>query len=433
MGSCLGTDAGRVKMRAYERFLKYTKYPTQSSEGTGKTPSTDKQLKLAEALVKEMKEMGIEDARVDGFGYVYATLPSNTDKKTNTIGLIAHMDTSPDAPDENVKARVVKYKGGDILLNGEKDIYMRLADYPYLISYAGEELIVTDGTTLLGADDKAGIAEIMTAVKTLIDTSAPHGTVKIAFTPDEEIGEGADHFDVKGFGADYAYTVDGGALGELEYENFNAASARVKVRGVSIHPGSAKGKMKNAARIAVEFDGLLPKTELPELTEGYEGFHHMVGMRGEIEDAELVYIIRDHDRRAFEKKKKGFLKAAKRLNEKYGDELVTVELRDSYYNMKEKIEDNMFTVDRAKSAMEAVGITPIVNPIRGGTDGARLSFMGLPCPNLCTGGMNYHSRFEFVSVQAMDKVTELLVRICTDAVNEGYVEVTHGKKKIIKV
>ena len=416
------------KVRAYERFLKYVSFPTGSEENTGKTPSTDKQLKLAKELVKELREMGIEDARVDSFGYVYASLPANTDKKTNTIGLIAHMDTSPDAPDEIIKPRVVKYKGGDILLNGEKNIYMRVSDYPYLLSFAGEELIVTDGTTLLGADDKAGIAEIMTALGSLINSGAPHGAIKIAFTPDEEIGEGADHFDVEGFGADYAYTVDGGSLGELEYENFNAASARVRVRGVSIHPGSAKDKMKNAARIAVEFDGLLPKNELPELTEGYEGFHHMVDMRGEIEEAELVYIIRDHDKRLFEKKKKDFKKAEKKLNEKYGGDYVTVELRDSYYNMKEIIEENMFTVDRARAAMEAVGITPIVNPIRGGTDGARLSFMGLPCPNLCTGGMNYHSRFEFVSVEAMDKITELIVRILTDAVEQGYAPVSVGKK-----
>ncbi len=412
--------AERIDMRAYERFLKYAVMPTMSDETTGRTPSTDKQLKLASLLVKELLQIGLSDARVDDWGYVYATLPKNTDKKVNTIGLIAHMDTSPDAPDEDIKPRVVDYKGGDILLNGEKDIYLKVSSYPYLISYAGQKLIVSDGTTLIGADDKAGIAEIITALERIITENLPHGDIKIAFTPDEEIGEGADHFDVESFAADYAYTVDGGALGELEYENFNAASAKVTVNGVSIHPGSAKGRMKNAARIAAEFDSQLPKDELPELTEGYEGFHHLVGMRGEIESAELAYIIRDHDKAFFEKKKADFKRVEKKLNKKYGEGTVVLELKDSYYNMREKIEGNMFIVERARSAMQKLGVTPLIHPIRGGTDGARLSFMGLPTPNLCTGGENFHSRFEFISVSAMDKVTDILVVICTDAVDEGY-------------
>ena len=410
-------------MRAYERFLKYVKYPTMSSEETGTHPSTEKQLVLARELVKELSELGLSDVELDQWGYVYAKLPKNTDKVCNDIGFIAHMDTSSEASDENIKPMLVEYKGGDILLNPELGIYMKVEDYPYLNRYVGDTLIVTDGTTLLGADDKAGISEIMTALEQLIKSGAPHGNISIAFTPDEEIGEGADNFRVERFGADYAYTVDGGGLGELEYENFNAASCKVLVKGVSIHPGSAKDKMKNAARIAAEFDSLLPADEIPEKTEGYEGFHHLLSITGAIEEAKLVYIIRDHDRSKFEAKKEGFVKLANEMNARYGEGVVSLDIKDSYFNMLEKIEDNIFIVDRAREAMLSVGIDPIVVPIRGGTDGARLSFMGLPCPNLCTGGNNFHSRFEFASVESMDKITELIVKICENAVNSDKMSV----------
>ena len=412
-------------MRAYERFLKYVSYPTMSSEETGTHPSTAKQLVLAKELVKELEELGLVNVELDEWGYVYAELPANTDTVCNNIGFIAHMDTSNEAADENIKARLVEYKGGDILLNPEKDICLKVSDYPYVEDHKGETLIVTDGTTLLGADDKAGISEIMTALEKLIKENVPHGKISVAFTPDEEIGEGADNFRVERFGAEYAYTVDGGALGELEYENFNAASARVEIAGVSIHPGSAKDRMKNAARIAAEFDACLPQNEIPEKTEGYEGFHHLLSINGGIEEASLVYIIRDHDRAKFEAKKQGFEALAKDMNAKYGEGTVKLTLRDSYFNMREKIADNLFVVDRAKDAMLSLGIEPIVTPIRGGTDGARLSFMGLPCPNLCTGGANFHSRFEYASVDSMDKITDLLVKIATD--------VAKAEKKTVKV
>lgn len=401
-------------MRAYERFLKYAAYPTMSSEETGTHPSTDKQLVLARVLADELRELGLVDVELDKWGYVYAKLPSNTDAACNDIGFIAHMDTSSEASDENIKTSLVECTGDDIVLNRDKNIVMRVSDYPYLADYKGDTLIVSDGTTLIGADDKAGIAEIMTALEVLIRDNIPHGNISVAFTPDEEIGEGADNFRVDRFGAEYAYTVDGGRLGELEYENFNAASCKVQIVGRSIHPGSAKDKMKNAARIAAEFDSLLPKDEIPERTEGYEGFHHLLSISGATETATLVYIIRDHDMAKFEAKKRGFLELGETMNSKYGDGTVSVELRDSYFNMKEKIEDNLFVVDRAKAAMLALGIKPIVVPIRGGTDGARLSFMGLPCPNLCTGGENFHSRFEFVSVESMDKITDLIIKICED-------------------
>ena len=410
-------------MRAYERFLKYALYPTMSSEQTGTHPSTEKQLALARALRDELSAMGLCDVELDEWGYVYAKLPSNTDSECNDIGFIAHMDTSSEASDENIKPFLVKCEGEDILLNEEKNIVMKVSDYPYLADYKGDTLIVSDGTTLIGADDKAGIAEIMTALERLIKENIPHGNISVAFTPDEEIGEGADNFRVDRFGADYAYTVDGGRLGELEYENFNAASCKVEVSGVSIHPGSAKDKMKNAARIAAEFDSLLPSSEIPERTEGYEGFHHLLSISGATETAKLVYIIRDHDREQFEAKKQGFRELAKSMNAKYGEGTVRVDINDSYFNMKEKIEDNLFVVERAKEAMLSLGISPIVVPIRGGTDGARLSFMGLPCPNLCTGGENFHSRFEFVSVESMDKITDLVVKICADAAKAGKITV----------
>lgn len=412
-------------MRAYERFLKYAAYPTMSSEETGTHPSTAKQLVLARELVCELKALGLDNVEVDEWGYVYAELPSNTDTVCNDIGFIAHMDTSSEASDENIKTQIVKYGGGDILLNKEKDIWLKVSDYPYVEEHKGQTLIVSDGTTLIGADDKAGIAEIMTALEVLISSGAPHGKISVAFTPDEEIGEGADNFRVDRFGAEYAYTVDGGGIGELEYENFNAASCKVDIKGVSIHPGSAKDRMKNAARIAAEFDSRLPMDEIPEKTEGYEGFHHLLSISGATEEARLVYIIRDHDREKFEEKKRTFAALGETMNAEYGEGTVDVQIKDSYYNMREKVEDNLFVVERAKDAMLSLGIEPIVVPIRGGTDGARLSFMGLPCPNLCTGGANFHSRFEYVCVEDMDKITELLVKIATDTAK--------SEKKAVKV
>ncbi len=406
-------------MKAYERFLKYVAYPTMSDSASETVPSTAKQLVLAAALKEELIALGLADAKVDDCGYVYATLPANTDKEINTIGLIAHMDTSSEASDTDIKAAIVAYKGGDILLNEKENIVMTVADYPYLTKYEGQHLIVSDGTTLIGADDKAGIAEIMTAVEKIIDSGMEHGKICVAFTPDEEIGRGANHFDVAGFGADYAYTVDGGALGELEYENFNAAGAHIEIHGVSIHPGSAKDKMKNAALIACEFNALLPADEIPSKTEGYEGFHHLAGISGGIEHAELHYIIRDHDRAKFEEKKENFVAACAKINEIYGEGTAVMNLSDSYYNMKEKIEPHMYIIDRAKKAMTDVGVTPNVVPIRGGTDGARLSFMGLPCPNICTGGENFHSRFEFVSVEAMEKISDILVKLIENSVTDG--------------
>ena len=412
-------------MRAYERFLKYAAYPTMSSEETGTHPSTAKQLVLARELVCELKALGLDNVEVDEWGYVYAELPSNTDTVCNDIGFIAHMDTSSEASDENIKTQIVKYDGGDILLNKEKEIWLKVSDYPYVEEHKGQTLIVSDGTTLIGADDKAGIAEIMTALEMLISSGALHGKISVAFTPDEEIGEGADNFRVDRFGAEYAYTVDGGGIGELEYENFNAASCKVDIKGVSIHPGSAKDRMKNAARIAAEFDSRLPKDEIPEKTEGYEGFHHLLSISGATEEARLVYIIRDHDREKFEEKKRTFAALGETMNAEYGEGTVDVQIKDSYYNMREKVEDNLFVVERAKDAMLSLGIEPIVVPIRGGTDGARLSFMGLPCPNLCTGGANFHSRFEYVCVEDMDKITELLVKIATDTAK--------SEKKAVKV
>ncbi len=398
-------------MKTYERFLKYVSIPTMSEESSDTVPSSEKQLVLAKILRDELLTLGLSDARVDDKGYVYATLPSNIDRDVDAIGLIAHMDTSNEASDTDIHPALVSYRGGDIILNEEKNIVLSLRDYPYLEDYKGKHLIVTDGTTLLGGDDKAGIAEIMSALKKIIENHIPHGKICIGFTPDEEIGRGADYFDVKGFGADYAYTVDGGALGELEYENFNAASASVVVRGRAIHPGSAKNKMKNASAIACEFHAALPAGEVPERTEGYEGFHHLTDMTGSTEHAELHYIIRDHDRKKFEEKKKTFFAAQEALNKKWGAEAVSLEITDSYYNMKEKIEPHMYIVERAQKAMTDLGISPRIIPIRGGTDGARLSYMGLPCPNLCTGGANAHSRFEFVCLEDMETISDLLVKL----------------------
>lgn len=416
-----------------ERFLNYVSYDTESDETGESCPSTAKQLVLAEQLRQELIEMGAADVRVSEFGYVFARIPSTIGTaaadagdgaqmadsaagaagRTPVLGFIAHMDTSPALTGANVKPRIVHdYDGEDIVLNEEKQIVMKVADFPFLADLRGEDLIVTDGTTLLGADDKAGIAEIMTMAEHLLThPEIKHGDICIGFTPDEEIGRGADRFDVADFGADIAYTVDGGALGELEYENFNAASGKVTIHGASIHPGSAKLKMKNALLIGMEFQSLLPAFENPMYTEGYEGFYHLDGMSGSVEEAKMEYIIRDHDRAKFEEKKRFFADAAAFLNRKYGEGTVVCEIRDSYYNMKEKIEPCMYLIDNAEEAMRACGVEPIVVPIRGGTDGARLSYMGLPCPNLCTGGYNYHGKYEFIPAGALEKTTEILVEI----------------------
>ena len=394
-----------------ERFLKYVSFDTKSDEFSETCPSTDKQKLLGAALVEEMKEMGIADAFMDENGYVYGTVPG--DPSLLTIGLIAHMDTSPDASGENVKARIVEYHGGDVCLNEEKGIYLRESDYPSLKKHHGKHLIVTDGTTLLGADDKAGIAEIMTAAEFLLTARRNHATLKIGFTPDEEIGRGADLFDVKGFGADFAYTADGGAIGEIEYENFNAAGAKVTFHGLNIHPGSAKDKMVNSQYIAMEFQSLLPAHQKPESTEGYEGFIHLTDMEGEVEQSTLRYIIRDHDMTKFGEKKAVMTAAADFLNRKYGEGTVELAIRDSYFNMKKCIEPCMHIVQKAKQAMKDAGMEPREVPIRGGTDGARLSYEGLPCPNLCTGGENYHGRFEYIPVEDMEKCVQMLVNILT--------------------
>jgi tripeptide aminopeptidase len=393
-----------------ERFLKYVAYDTASSYEAGKMPSTEKQFKLGEELVRELHEIGLSNARLDEFGYVYASIPANTEN-CKSIGFIAHMDTSPDMSGKDVKPRIVRnYDGGDIRLNEEYTLSP--SEHPSLSNYIGQELIVTDGTTLLGADNKAGIAEIMALAEKLMKTpSIKHGKICIAFTPDEEVGNGAEKFDVKGFGADFAYTVDGGMLGELEYENFNAASAKVRFRGKGIHPGSAKNIMINACNTAMEFHSMLPAAERPEHTEGYEGFFHLTHIEGETEQALLKYIIRDHDAERFRRKKEQMELAAKFLNARYGEGTVTVELKDSYYNMKEKILPHMYIVDIAGKAMREAGVEPVAVPIRGGTDGARLSYMGLPCPNLCTGGHNFHGRYEYIPIQSMQKVCEILENI----------------------
>lgn len=395
-----------------ERFLRYVSFDTQSDEASTTCPSTEKQKLLGAALVEEMLSMGIGDARMDEFGYVYGTIPG--DPKLPTIGLIAHMDTSPDASGADVKAKIVEYTGEDICLNAEKGIFLRQSDYPNLKNHVGKHLIVTDGTTLLGADDKAGVAEIMTAAEQILKRGGRHATLKIGFTPDEEIGSGADHFDVKGFGADYAYTADGGPVGEIEYENFNAAGAEVLFHGRNIHPGSAKNAMVNSQYIAMEFQSLLPTHQRPEATEGYEGFFHLMDMKGEVELTRLRYIIRDHDMGKFEAKKAVMTAAADFLNAKYGPGTVELTIRDSYFNMKKCIEPVMYVVERAKKAMAAVGMNPREVPIRGGTDGARLSYEGLPCPNLCTGGENYHGRFEYIPVEDMELCVKMLVEILTN-------------------
>lgn len=395
-----------------ERFINYTKFDTQSAEGSDTTPSTAKQLIFAKYLKEELHAEGLKDIEMDGMGYIYATLPSNIKKETPTIGFIAHYDTALDASGANVKARVIKnYDGGDIELS--PGIISSPKKFPELLEHKGEDIIVTDGTTLLGADDKAGIAEIVQAMCYLRDhDEIKHGDIRVAFNPDEEIGMGAHHFDVERFGCQWAYTMDGGDIGNLEYENFNAAAAKVTIKGVSVHTGYAKGKMINASRLACEFNGYIPDTDIPENTEGYEGFYHLTNMETRCEEALLSYIIRDHDRKKFERRKAFVESVAKRMNEKYGEDTVVVETRDQYYNMKEKIDPDMYVIDIVLKAMQETGVTPKVKPIRGGTDGAQLSFKGLPCPNIFAGGVNFHGPYEFVSIQVMEKAMQVITKIC---------------------
>lgn len=395
-----------------ERFLRYVNFETTSDEASETCPSTPGQKVLGAKLVEEMQEMGISDAHMDENGYVFGTVPG--DLNLPIIGLIAHMDTSPDASGNHIRPRIVEYQGGDICLNPEKDIWLRQSQYENLELHTGKHLIVTDGTTLLGADDKAGVAEILAAAQVLLESKQPHATLRIGFTPDEEIGRGADRFSVPDFGADYAYTVDGGTVGELEFENFNAAAATVQFQGLNIHPGSAKDKMVNSQYIAMEFESLLPKNQKPEYTEGYEGFIHLTDMEGCVEHSTLRYIIRDHSMEKFQEKKRRMESAAAFLNDKYGEGTVELTIKDSYYNMKEPMLGCMQIVYRAKAAMEEVGLTPRVVPVRGGTDGARLSYMGLLCPNLFTGGENYHGRFEYIPVEDMELAVKVLVKLLTD-------------------
>lgn len=399
-------------MTVVDRFLKYVKFDTESSTETGTTPSTPGQMVLARELEKELHEMGLEDISLDQKGYIMATLPANTDKKVPTIGFVAHMDTSPDLTGKDVNPQIVKnYDGKDIILNKELNIVLSPNDFPEMQDYVGQDLIVTDGKTLLGADDKAGIAEILTAIKYLKDhPEIKHGKIRIGFTPDEEIGAGADYFDVEKFGCEWAYTMDGGPIGELEYENFNAAGVKINIQGRSVHPGYAKDKMVNALVVANKLVSLLPSNERPEHTTGYEGFYHLTNISGTVDAATVGYIIRDHDREIFEKRKKVMLDTIAFINKLYPDS-TTVEIKDQYYNMREKVEPVKHVVDLAFDAMTAVGVTPIVKPIRGGTDGARLSFMGLPCPNIFAGGHNFHGRYEFVPIQSMEKAVQVIVKI----------------------
>lgn len=399
-------------MKPADRFLKYISFDTQSSESTGTTPSTPGQMLLARELEKELHAIGLEDITLDGNGYLMATLPANTAKKdVPAIGFIAHLDTSPDASGADIHPRIVKYTGGDIVLNEEDHILLSPRQFPELKEYAGQEIIVTDGRTLLGADDKAGVAAIISAVAYLAEhPEIEHGKIRIGFTPDEEIGAGADHFDVAAFGCEWAYTVDGGQIGELEFENFNAAAAKVHFKGLNVHPGYAKDKMLNASYLAMEFASWLPVAQRPEHTAGYEGFFHLTHISGTVEEASLSYIIRDHERSLFEEKKKSLQWFVNRMNEMHPGS-TSLEIRDQYYNMREVVEPKKYIIDYAFRAMTAVGVTPLVKPIRGGTDGARLSFMGLPCPNIFAGGHNFHGRFEFLPVSSLEKCTETIIKI----------------------
>ena len=400
-------------MNVVERFLNYVKFDTQSDELTNLTPSTPGQMIFAQALEKELQAMGLQNISLDENGYLMATLPSNMDRKVPTVGFIAHLDTSPDMTGRHVNPRSVKnYDGGDIVLDAEQGVSLSPSLSPEMLDYVGQDLIVTDGKTLLGADDKAGIAEIVTAVEYLMaHPEIKHGDIRIAFNPDEEIGLGAHKFDVARFGADWAYTMDGGAIGELEFENFNAASVKVSFKGRNVHPGYAKHKMINSIRIANQFCIMLPRWETPEHTEGYEGFYHLVGFEGTVEETKLTYIIRDHDRDRFERRKKEMEHLARKINHEYPG-CASIEIKDQYYNMREKIEPVMHIIDIAKQAMENAGVVSKVQPIRGGTDGAQLSFKGLPCPNIFAGGLNFHGRFEYVPVPSMEKATDVVVEIC---------------------
>lgn len=401
-------------MNIVERFLKYVSFDTQSAEDMNQTPSTDKQFALARYLKDELENLGLTDIELDDMGYLYATLPANCSKEIPTIGFISHMDTSPDCSGANVKPRIIRnYNGSDIILDEADNIITSPTKFPELLNHIGEDIIVTDGHTLLGADDKAGIAEIVQAMAFLQDhPEIKHGKIRIAFNPDEEIGLGAHHFNVEKFDCKWAYTMDGGEIGELEYENFNAASAKINITGISVHPGYAKGKMINAARIATEFASLIPATETPETTVEYEGFYHLLGMEGNVERATLTYIIRDHNRLNFEKRKQFMQKTSEWLNEKYGTEIIKISVNDQYYNMREKVEPMMHIIDIALEAMKEAGITPTVRAIRGGTDGAQLSFKGLPCPNIFAGGLNFHGPHEFLPIPSLKKASEVVVKIC---------------------
>ncbi|HEY8435438.1 MAG TPA: peptidase T [Haloplasmataceae bacterium] len=398
--------------RVTERFLTYVKFDTQSDPKSNTCPSTAKQLELARYLVKELKSLGLEDVTLDEYGYVMATLKGNVDRKVPTVGFIAHMDTSDAMSGADVKPKIVTFTGEDIVLNEELDIVLSPKDFPSLYNYLNEAIIVTDGTTLLGADDKAGIAEIVTAVEYLLEhPEIPHGDIKIAFTPDEEIGRGADQFDVKRFGADFAYTVDGGAIGELQYESFNAAAAEIRIKGRSVHPGDAKGKMINAIHIANEIAMMFPADERPETTEGYEGFYHLYAMSGTVEEASMEYIIREFDAEKFKQRKNFVVQVIKQINQKYPDAVELI-LYDQYYNMRDKLEERLDIVEYAKQAMMELGIEPVIKPIRGGTDGSKLSYMGLPTPNLFTGGHNFHGKCEYIPIRSMEKAVQVIVKIC---------------------
>ncbi|MDE5673895.1 MAG: peptidase T [Muribaculaceae bacterium] len=400
-------------MTVTDRFLSYVAFDTQSDELTNMTPSTPGQMIFAEYLKEQLEKMGLEEISLDNNGYLMASLPANCDTKAPVIGFIAHLDTSPDMSGKHVKPRIVNnYDGKEILLNKDENIVLSSEEFPELLNYIGQDLIVTDGTTLLGADDKAGIAEIITAISYLqAHPEIKHGKIRIAFNPDEEIGQGAHKFDVEKFGAEFAYTMDGGAVGELEYENFNAASAKVTIKGRNVHPGSAKHKMINSMRVATQFIVMLPRWETPEHTEGYEGFYHLVGIEGTVEKTVLSYIIRDHDRARFESRKKEIEHLVRKTNMEFPG-CASVEIKDQYYNMREKIEPVMHVVELAEKAMREAGVEPKVQPIRGGTDGAQLSFKGLPCPNIFAGGENFHGRYEFVAIPSMEKATDVIVNIC---------------------
>lgn len=402
-------------MNVTDAFLRYVKIDTQSKEEADSFPSTEKQKDLARLLVGELTRLGASNARMDEYGYVYAVIPSNLpqNRQTPAIGFIAHMDTSPAVSGAHVNPRVVtNYDGGDIVLNEAENVVLRVTDFPEIQNYTGKDLIVTDGTTLLGADDKAGIAEIMTLAEELLThPDILHGKICIAFTPDEEVGAGVDYFNIKEFGADFAYTVDGGTLGSIDYENFNAAGAKLTIHGRSVHPGTAKGKMRNALLLGMEFQSMLPPFENPMYTEGYEGFYHLDDAHGCVEEAVFNYIIRDHDMEKFLDKKERFQRTADFLNEKYGADTFRIEMKDSYFNMKEQLRDHMHLIENAGQAMQEAGVQPEIIPIRGGTDGARLSYMGLPCPNLCTGGHNFHGKYEYICIQSMEKIVEILLNI----------------------